>query len=267
MVRLGQFLFRYRNFLFPLALPLVLVPGPPVLGTASAAAALGLAVALAGQAIRMATIGLEYIIRGGREKRVYAEKLVTEGIYAHSRNPMYVGNVLIVAGVAVTSNSWGCVALVVPVFMFAYLAITRAEEAYLAASFGEAYRRYCRDVPRFLPRLNGLVATFRGTRFNWRRVLVKEYGTMVGWPTRWLLVCAYSIWRERTGGELVVLLPHFATVAAVLAGFYLAMRALKKRRILVADPPGAVAGASAKSREATRHRAACRTRSRRSRPS
>ncbi len=235
MVRLGQFLFRFRNYLFPLALVFVFVPGPRLSSTPLDAALLGLAVALLGQAVRVGTIGLEYIIRGGRERRVYAEKLVTDGVYAHSRNPMYVGNVLIVTGVCITSNSWGCVGTAVPLFMLAYLAITRAEEDYLARGFGAAYERYCADVPRFLPRLSGLYATFRDSRFHWRRVLAKEYGTLVGWPLRWGLVFLWSLWRDGEPEVMTAMLPVLAGMLVALGAFYIAVRSLKKRRQLVAD--------------------------------
>ncbi len=235
MVRVGQFFFRFRNYLFPLALPLVFVPGPHILESSLAAALLGLAFALVGQTVRIGTIGLEYIIRGGRERRVYAEKLVTDGVYAHSRNPMYVGNLLMIIGVSVTSNSWGCVGIVVPLFSFAYLAITCAEEEYLRCRFGEAFERYCRDVPRFLPRLMGLVQTFRDLEFHWRRVLTKEYGTMVGWPLRWMLVLVWSLWRDGLGEQVMDMLPALGSAAALLGVFYLSVRTLKKRRQLIAD--------------------------------
>lgn len=235
IVAIGQFFFRYRNYLFPLALPLVLLPGPRLFDSPLAAAMLGIATAITGQAVRIATIGLEYIIRGGREKRVYAEHLVTSGVYAHSRNPMYVGNLLIVTGMAITANSWVCVGIVVPLFTFAYLAITCAEEAYLRRNFGEAYGRYCRDVPRFVPRLSGILRTVRDSRFHWRRVLAKEYGTMVGWPARWLLVFAWSLWRDGGSGDLQAMLPQFGAIAALLGLFYLSVRTMKKSRRLLAD--------------------------------
>ncbi|MCC7257106.1 MAG: isoprenylcysteine carboxylmethyltransferase family protein [Gammaproteobacteria bacterium] len=235
MIRLGRFLFRFRNYLFPLALVLVVVPGPPVAATPGVAALVGLVLALLGQGIRIGTIGLEYIIRGGRERRVYAEKLVTDGVYAHSRNPMYVGNLLIVTGVCLTSNSWGCVALAVPLFVLAYLAITRAEEDFLAGRFGPAYARYCRDVPRFVPRLDGLYATFRASRFHWRRVLSKEYGTLVGWPLRWCFVLLWSLWRDGGTAALATVTPALGAVVAVLGTFYVSLRVLKKSRRLVAD--------------------------------
>lgn len=235
IVGIGNFLFRFRNVLFPLALPLVLVPGPRVFDENLAAAVAGLALGVLGQGVRAATIALEYIIRGGRNRRVYAEELVTDGLYAHCRNPMYVGNVLIVAAVAIASNSWGCVAVVVPLFAFFYFAITRAEEAYLAREFGDAYSEYRAAVPRFLPRFRGLADTLRNSRFHGRRLLAKEYGTLVGWPLRLMLVASYALWRDGEEATLAALLPGLYAALAALALFYIAVRTLKKQRVLIAD--------------------------------
>ena len=94
--------------------------------------------------MRAGTIGLVYIIRGGKNRRVYAKDLVTEGVYAHSRNPMYVGNVLILSGVAITSNCWTTVLVAMPVTAFVYRAIVAAEENYLRGKFGPAFDDYCR---------------------------------------------------------------------------------------------------------------------------
>lgn len=66
MVRIGNFLFHYRNGLFPLAYLLLFVQGRRVFEEDWVAAAGGFAVAMAGQILRVVTIGLAYIIRGGR---------------------------------------------------------------------------------------------------------------------------------------------------------------------------------------------------------
>lgn len=235
IIATGRFLFRFRNYLFPLAFLFIFVPGSPLLDSSLAAALLGLCVALAGQATRIGTIGLDYIIRGGRERCVYADKLVTSGVYAHSRNPMYVGNLLIITGISITSNSWGCVGTAVPFFLMAYLAITRAEESYLAERFGPAFECYCRDVPRFLPRWSGLLLTLRNSRFRWQRVLAKEYGTMVSWPLRWELVFLWSVARDGELAAISSILPVLGAMTAGLVTFYLAVRTLKKRRRLAVD--------------------------------
>src|SRR5690242_16077521 len=62
----GNFLFRYRNSLFPVACVLLFLPGPDPFPDAMQAAAAGAVVALLGQIIRGATIGLRYVVRGGR---------------------------------------------------------------------------------------------------------------------------------------------------------------------------------------------------------
>ena len=57
------------------------------------ATGVGLMLAALGESIRCLTIGLDdHIVRGGRHGRVYANRLVTEGMFAHTRNPTYVGN-------------------------------------------------------------------------------------------------------------------------------------------------------------------------------
>jgi hypothetical protein len=78
-------------------------------------------------------------------------------------------------------NSLVVYLLLLPVFVTSVLAIIKAEERFLAGRFGAEYDAYCRRVPRFLPRLRGLGATLAGMRFDWRRVLRKEYGTTFAW--------------------------------------------------------------------------------------
>src|SRR5215510_4259191 len=105
MIAIGNFLFHYRNGLFPLVYALLLFKSPPLLPDYRVAALLGFLVAASGQLLRAVTVGLEYIIRGGRHREVYADKLVQGGIFAHCRNPLYVGNYVILIGVGLASNS------------------------------------------------------------------------------------------------------------------------------------------------------------------
>jgi len=190
--RIGDFLFRYRNVIFPLCLPLAFLPAPALFASPLVAGVLGFLICATGEAVRVTTIGLQYIVRGGRDRRVYAKDLVTGGIYAHTRNPMYVGNALILIGLAVASNSWFTVAVIIPLYLFTCMAIVAAEERYLRGRFGDAFDSYCRDVPRWLPRLSGIRSTIADHHFNWRRVVVKEYGTPLGWTWAW---GALVLWR------------------------------------------------------------------------
>ncbi len=99
---IGHFLFRYRNALFPVAVVPLFLPGPEPFGDTWVATLLGAMVAALGQLVRVVTIGYRYVIRGGRGRRVYAEDLVTDGIYAHVRNPMYVSVLAIILGQALS---------------------------------------------------------------------------------------------------------------------------------------------------------------------
>jgi len=235
MTRLGALFFQYRNGLFPFVFLLVLTPGARIFSDSLHAAGAGLLVVALGQLVRGATIGLQYIVRGGRDRRVYAEGLVTEGLYGHCRNPMYVGNMLILVGVSLASNSWSCVAIAVPLFTFIYSAIVVTEETYLRNKFGPAFVAYMNSVPRWLPKLQGIRATFAESRFRWRRVVLKEYGTPFGWLMGLPLLALWNLWRD---GELplrpvameLLLLSMLATVFV-----WTRIRAVKKSRTLVAD--------------------------------
>ena len=235
LVAVGNWLFRARNLLFPIALALALLPGPTLFESPIRAIAAGACLATLGQAIRVCTIGLRYIIRGGRNRRVYAEDLVTDGVFAHTRNPMYVGNLLILAGIAVTSNSALCLALSAALFGFVYVAIVAAEERYLLDKFGPAYAAYCADVPRWLPRLRGLGATLSGMEFHWKRVIVKEYGTPFGWISAIAIIGLARLWPIGDDGGSRLAAEVLVAVVAVTAVLWLAARFLKKTRILIGD--------------------------------
>lgn len=90
--------------------------------------------------------------RRGTDPRPWREDsaLVVEGIYRHTRNPMYLGMALACAAIGVFFNSaWPLLALLPTLVAIRYYVIAR-EEAYLLAHFGEAYADYCRQVGRWL---------------------------------------------------------------------------------------------------------------------
>lgn len=209
LVRYGNFLFRYRDAVFPVALVALFFAFRPAYPRGSERLddlldAAGVLVALAGQALRVAVIGYRYVVRGGRNRRVYAEDLVTTGFFAHARNPLYLGNLLILVGLfLIHGNPW-VVALGLPFFTLGYVAIVAAEEAFLRDKFGAAYDAYARDVPRWLPRFRGLRASLAGIEFNWRRVVLKEYGSAFYWMAGALVLLAadtlaHHDYRERAG--------------------------------------------------------------------
>jgi protein-S-isoprenylcysteine O-methyltransferase Ste14 len=194
MISIGNFFFHYRNGLFPLVYALLLFKSQPLLEDYRVAALIGFVVAALGQALRAVTIGLEYIIRGGRKRQVYAEKLVQGGIFAHCRNPLYVGNFTIIVGIAIASNSLLFVSVAVPFFIFAYWAIIQAEENFLRGKFGQEFDDYCARVNRLLPSFAGLGQTLSSMTFNWRRLITAEYGSAYIWLAAIILVTLKNVW-------------------------------------------------------------------------
>lgn len=191
--RIGRFIFRYRDYIVPLgfvvAVSAIRLPHAPAAWPDTAAEILGLAVAGIGQAWRIAVIGFAYIQRGGAQKQLSAPTLVREGIYAHCRNPMYLGDFLLVVGLALVCNAPAVYMLIVPAHALALLAMVRAEERFLAHRFGAEYDAYRQQVNRFIPRVSGIRATLAPLRFDWRRALRKEYGTTFAWVSAaWALI-------------------------------------------------------------------------------
>jgi protein-S-isoprenylcysteine O-methyltransferase Ste14 len=234
LLRSGDFFFRRRNAVFPIVLgALFLIFRPqPFLGDPAADRWLdlaGLVVALAGQGLRVWVIGLAYIKRGGLNKQVYADRLVTNGMFAICRNPLYVGNALILAGLLIVHGHplvWLFGALF---FGFAYVSIVAAEEGFLAAKFGPDYAAYCARVNRWLPDFSKLSEAHRDMAFNWRRPLLKDYGSAVGWMAAMIALFAWE--RALWSGAGLPAAPYAAALLA-LAAAALLVRWLKKSKRL-----------------------------------
>ncbi len=232
MVALGNFLFRFRTTLSPFLPLLLLLPGPVVLPDPFVAALIGFTVSLVGQVVRGTTIGLEYIVRGGRNHRVYADTLVTEGLFRHTRNPMYVGKFLMVLGAGIASNHWASLLAFVGAYSLMYQAVTLAEEDDLRTKFGASFDEYCRRVPRWGVRLAGLRETFERTRFNWRRVLIKGYAEPLGWTLPIVLIGLWNIHRTTGLDARPVAVAVLWTLLAVAALIWVTLGTLKKTRTL-----------------------------------
>ena len=80
------------------------------------------------------------------------EALATSGPYAYTRNPLYLGSLLIGIGFAAAARSWWVGAVLVAMFFAIYLPVIRDEEAFLRQKFPE-FEDYAQQVPRMFPRL------------------------------------------------------------------------------------------------------------------
>jgi hypothetical protein len=79
-------------------------------------------------------------------------ELATTGPYAHTRNPLYLGSMLIAFGFAAAAGSWIVLVALVALFAAIYVPTILSEEAYLREHFVD-FEAYARSVPRLLPRM------------------------------------------------------------------------------------------------------------------
>lgn len=236
MIQIGNFFFKYRNFLFIILYLLLFIPSPPLFGEKTFGQnyylypiILGLLVTITGQIIRGMTIGLAYIVRGGRDKKVYADQLVTEGIFTHVRNPLYVGNILMLLGVGILANSLIYVAVIMPLFLFIYQAIVLAEENFLRNKFGVSFDEYTKKVHRWIPNLSGIGKTFSAMSFKWKRWLIKEYNTQFVWLSGIALILLFK-YPQLTNGDESLRYTLAAIAVAVFLAYYLFVRYMKKSK-------------------------------------
>ncbi|MDR6756965.1 protein-S-isoprenylcysteine O-methyltransferase Ste14 [Mycoplana sp. BE70] len=241
MIGIGNFFFKYRNQLFPAIIVALFLLAPPVAHGSTAveqvSAIVAILLVLAGLGLRATVIGYAYIQRGGLNKRVYAKDLVTEGMFGVCRNPLYVGNMLIYSGVFLFSGNPLAVVLGIGLFAFLYQCIVLAEEEFLEKKFGDAYRAYCRDVPRWALRLRRFRSATEGMAFNVRRVIAKDYSTMSATLITLLVI---EFYRAALNEGLTQSLPYLAVLAGLLALIGLATGAisrLKKRGVFSEPKP------------------------------
>jgi protein-S-isoprenylcysteine O-methyltransferase Ste14 len=81
------------------------------------------------------------------------EQLATGGPYAYTRNPLYLGSLILSVGFALAARSWWIVGGIVLLFFVIYLPVIRSEENFLRERFPQ-FDEYAREVPSLLPRVS-----------------------------------------------------------------------------------------------------------------
>ena len=145
-----RLIFKYRSYTpVPFLLVMIWFARPTVLSLV-----VGFAVVFIGELIRfwgVSIVGAETRTTG----TVGGTFLITSGPFSYVRNPLYVGNMLLYAGVGIMSMAlfpWMLLVAIAWFYLQYYLIVTREEE-YLAATFGGEFEEYLRNVRRFVPRL------------------------------------------------------------------------------------------------------------------
>lgn len=141
----------------------------------------GVPVSLAGLLLRAWSAG---VLAKDRE-------LATGGPYAYTRNPLYLGTLLVAAGLVIGSRNAGLAVLFAAVFALVYLPVIQLEQQHLRKLFPE-YAVYEATVPAVWPRFRGNSAVAARRRFDWRLYWRnREYQAAAGYAAG----LAFLLWK------------------------------------------------------------------------
>ncbi|MGI0406036.1 methyltransferase family protein [Helicobacter himalayensis] len=196
----GDFLFRYRSYL-----PLAIIPmfllclwsfgqnliymqgftislmgvSPIFSGYNTALILLALFVGLLGQFVRILVAG--YVPRdtsGRNTKEQKANVLNTTGMYSLCRNPLYLGNFLMMLSPIILLGNWLFALVFALGFWLYYERIIYAEEAFLTQKFCDEYLAWAKDTPAFLPNFKAYKKS--ELDFSMKSMLKREYHSLFG---------------------------------------------------------------------------------------
>jgi protein-S-isoprenylcysteine O-methyltransferase Ste14 len=106
------------------------------------------------------------------------EVLTVSGPYAYSRNPLYLGSLILAAGFAVAARSWWVALIATGIFFVIYAPVIRSEEEFLRAHFPE-FEAYASNVPRLFPRIKPYRSS--SNSFSWHLYWKhREYNAALG---------------------------------------------------------------------------------------
>jgi protein-S-isoprenylcysteine O-methyltransferase Ste14 len=112
-------------------------------------------------------------------------ELTQTGPYAYTRNPLYLGSILIAAGFAVALLSWSVAAMLTAMFLMIYVPVIASEERFLRSTFPE-FDAYSHRVPRLIPRLSAAASSARQTEVSSGKFSLdlylrhREYNSAIG---------------------------------------------------------------------------------------
>lgn len=187
--RMGGWLFVRRGWIPWLVMPLLLLPTGFEQRFGWRGFALACAVLAAGEAMRIWAVGYAGTRTRTRSPDGKLKDLVTAGPYAHVRNPIYVGNCLMGAGIVLAFGQWLLLPPLLLAVILAYQPVVRWEEQLLAGAFGEQYARYRAAVGRWLPRLQRYSGASNHP-FSLGVAMFSERGTLGAMALVWIAAAA-----------------------------------------------------------------------------
>lgn len=163
---------------------------------------------------------------GNSSNRQTTGLLTCEGPYAYTRNPRYLGNLLMGLGGCALAGLPQCYWLSALLWWLIHGPIVASEEHLLRGRFGRAYEDYCRLVPRFLGRAAAgppLSEQLRSLR--WSPAMRAEASTIGGWLALGWWLQAWRLYRLGLIGWTGLLTPLLQAGLAYAALLF----ALRKR--------------------------------------
>jgi protein-S-isoprenylcysteine O-methyltransferase Ste14 len=182
---MGAWLFRQRSWIpVPLALALLFIRGGEA--CSSLAFPMGAAIVASGEALRLWAVRHIGVISRTRSDRL--GPLVSAGPFGLIRNPLYIGNIALWVGFALSARLVWMAPIVITVLGIEYHAIVRWEESLLEARRGEEYRAYAGRVRRWIPSFPAATPTAARDLCTWRETLFSERGTLIAIAVGYLLL-------------------------------------------------------------------------------
>jgi len=201
--KLGNAFFRWRSYIPLLLIPILLLKLKNLQFVFSnniveiAYQLVCVFVSFFGEFIRIGTIG--YVPSGTSGRNTKAQRataLNTTGTYSLARNPLYLGNYLIILGISLFSRSWEIVILNSILFAVFYVPIILVEENFLTEKFGEEYRKYTSKAPCFLPRFS--LWNPANSEWSWRMVIRREHNSIFAIGLSFALIAHFRLYLINT---------------------------------------------------------------------
>ena len=178
IVGVGGWLFRKRTSI-PLPIVAALLLLPPDAGVVEEGwlVPAGLGVVVLGELIRL--WGVHHIGSVSRTRSERLGPLIDSGPFAMVRNPLYIGNILLWLGFAVSARLPWLAPVVLVLLGLEYHAIVRWEERLLETRIGDSYRQYLTRVPRWIPDVSARGTSSHDAAYSWTQTLYSERGTLI----------------------------------------------------------------------------------------
>ena len=174
---------------------------------------IGLSLIILGENLRL--WALRYMGKFSRTRKRKGRRLITDGPYAFTRNPLYCGNLLILLGVTILSELMWLIPIVIILFFLQYHCIVLWEEGVLLEHFPEDVEDYFQSVPRWLPKwriIRSHLQTHLTPRYSWANVLCREKSTL-----QFLVVMSiFLILKELLDGNIVQNFSHLVNLMKII---------------------------------------------------